>query len=73
MTRRRMERTIKAWIDIYIYKVMTDEDKVKYIEKTETNLLMRVFKYISKNKNKNEANEVLVTLEKISYAVYLMC
>jgi hypothetical protein len=52
---------------------MTDEDKVKYIEKTETNLLMRVFKYISKNKNKNEANEVLVTLEKISYAVYLMC
>jgi len=69
---KRQKATIKAWIDIYIYKVMTDEDKVKYISTTEKKPLADIFKYISKNKSK--ANEIFGKIEEeLLLRIYLKC
>ncbi|KAH9410539.1 hypothetical protein HK407_12g16680 [Ordospora pajunii] len=52
------KESIEKWIDAYASEEMTDEDKVKHISKTENDLLLiRVFRYISLNKCKNEANQ----------------
>jgi len=48
--------TEEKWIDAY--KIMSNDDKVKHMKATEEKFLIDVFKYISQNKNKNEANEI---------------